>query len=426
MSRAALHTSPGPNPQDPGPGEWVLEATPWSRIENDPGLFTEMAAKMGIEGIQVEEVFTLEADDLAAFGTIYGLILCYSLSEESDASDHDEQSAVESDMDLTETESEPESEPEPKPQSEPEPEPTANLFFARQLIDNACGTLALINIVCNAAGAIRIGPTLEAYREFAQDFTPAQKGAALSNLHFIRDIHNSFHSQIARFDDCDWTEEDGESQEKDSEAEPDYHFVSFVPLKGSVYCMDGLQTAPTVIGPVEPDWVRTALEFIQKMLRDSSQGSFGMGFSLLAVVQDQIAMLEEQVQESKRQYRSIRSALASTKPTIQNRARHSRRSAYDDARSETHPNQPSDDHKLGTEEHQAGHIRESIRELESKLAQEKEKRRCHQEQNALRRFDYSEFIAATVTRLIERGLPSRFTTTKSAKKQRSAGAADRR
>lgn len=60
-----------------------------------------------------------------------------------------------------------------------------------QTIDNACASIALLNIVNNING-IELGENIQAFKDFTRDLTPALRGDAIANFKFVMDIHNSF------------------------------------------------------------------------------------------------------------------------------------------------------------------------------------------------------------------------------------------
>lgn len=71
-----------------------------------------------------------------------------------------------------------------------------HIWFANQIPDFACASVALLNIVNNIPG-LDMGNELHDFKEFTKDMDPMTKGEMIDNFKFVKNIHNSF----AREDD---------------------------------------------------------------------------------------------------------------------------------------------------------------------------------------------------------------------------------
>merc|ERR1712112_767811 len=113
---------------------------------------------------------------------------------------------------------------------------------------------------------VTLGTTLKEFKEFCGALDPETKGLALSNSDQIRSVHNSFARQTL-------FEFDSKKAEKDDDV---FHFVSYVPINGRIYELDGLKAGPVDHGPAGDDWtdaVRPVIEARMMKYTFQSHGS---------------------------------------------------------------------------------------------------------------------------------------------------------
>ncbi|CEG37377.1 ubiquitin carboxyl-terminal [Plasmopara halstedii] len=232
----------------------------WCTIESDPGVFNALIEEIGVKGVQVEELYTLDEQQFADLSPVYGLVFLfkYDSNHANDANN----SAIASQED--------------------------GIFFAKQVISNACATQAILSILLNAED-VELGETLSEFKAFTSDFPPDLKGLAISNSDRIRLTHNSF-ARAEQF-----VVESRNATEDDDV----YHFVAFVPVNGKVYELDGLKEGPVCLGEVpnpefRDSWLKVACPVIQRRIERYSATE--IRFNLLALVKNRIQIYEEQLQ----------------------------------------------------------------------------------------------------------------------------------
>ena len=163
-----------------------------------------------------------------------------------------------------------------------------NVFFAKQVINNACTTQAIINILLNCHHEdIQLGQTLTDLKEFIHHFDPTMKGLALSNSDVIKQVHNSFARQ-------QMFEIEAHKANKDDDV---FHFISYVPIDGHLYELDGLKSGPIDLGVVakDEDWIEVARPHIEKRMQKYSEGQ--IHFNLMALISNKIMIYERQLQD---------------------------------------------------------------------------------------------------------------------------------
>jgi len=320
----------------------------WCTIESDPGVFTELIETFGVGDIEVEEIYSLNPDD-QKLGTSFGLIFLFKWKSEVDE----------------------------RPVLSPMEVP--DLFFARQVIPNACATQAILSVILNSKDIV-YGETLANFKAFASELDSESKGFAIGNSDVIRIAHNSF----ARPDP--FVLEDPQKNAAKGDA---YHFVAYIPFHGQVYELDGLKTGPILLGSIEDDgnWWNVARPAIEnRMARYSSSETH---FALMSIGRKLTAEVESQLADLKSDLENIQVLLDSdlTSSVIRLRSRgHVEVGGSVEALQEAKSS-----------------LETQMSDLEGQLIFEQEKVKKWREENERRKHNYIPFVIALLRQLAAKG-----------------------
>ncbi|KAI8889727.1 cysteine proteinase [Backusella circina FSU 941] len=211
----------------------------WLLIRPEADLYTDMTAKLGINGITAEHVANL--DDLSSLSeeTTYGIIICY---EESN-----------------------------KATSEVAKNPNdKGIFFAKQPHDNSCPTIALINILCNLD--IEKGELLGPLVRHSTRKRPAALGHMLDHSKRIKALHNSYHIV------------DTESATSSSSSKIK-KVVSYIYKNRSIWKLDSQHDHPIKKKDFDVNWLYAIRELLDKK-KDKR-------FDIIALVKTPLSIMEE-------------------------------------------------------------------------------------------------------------------------------------
>lgn len=231
----------------------------WLELESDPGLFTLLLEDFGVKGVQVEEIYDLHKP---LDSQVYGFIFLFRWIEER----RSRRKVVEQTEIFVRDE-----------------EVVNNIFFAQQMVPNSCATHALISILLNCPN-IYLGETLSRLKAHTYGMSPENKGWAIGNTPELACAHNSHAMpQAKRRLDKSSSVSTGRFT---GEA---FHFVSFVPINGRLFELDGLKPYPIDHGPWNEngDWTEKFRSVMAERLGISAGEQYhDIRFNLMAVVPD--------------------------------------------------------------------------------------------------------------------------------------------
>ncbi|KAL8963400.1 MAG: hypothetical protein Q9193_000334 [Seirophora villosa] len=168
------------------------------------------------------------------------------------------------------------------------------VWFANQTVNNACASVALLNIVNNVPD-IDLGDHLRQFKLFTTDFTPALRGDAISNFDFVKSVHNSFARKMDMLNADLQLKSDASSRRKSKAKNADeddagFHFIAFVPVQNTVWKLDGLERQPQNLGSItSDDWITHVVPELELRMAQYEEGQ--IEFAILALVKEPLAQL---------------------------------------------------------------------------------------------------------------------------------------
>lgn len=177
----------------------------------------------------VDDLYSLDADSLAALQPLRALIFLFKWIPTTSGSEPSQKAGT-SDPDFAG-------------------------FFAHQVVNNACATLAVLNALGNIP-SLPTGSQLAELLQFSTGMDPQTRGLVITGSDWLREMHNALSPPSAfSLDGLDLPKK----------TEDAYHFVVYTPIMGAVYELDGLQPHALRHGAFEESgegWLKVA-RFVQ-------------------------------------------------------------------------------------------------------------------------------------------------------------------
>ena len=217
----------------------------WYQIENNPSILTQLIKNIGVKGIQVEEILSLES--LENLNTpIYGLIFLSKYIENKSYTPN-----ILSTWDK-------------------------DLFFSKQIIENVNAIQSLLAIIFNNDDKIDLSPDLKELKLSMNEMNPITKGLTITNCEKIKNEQNKL---ISLTNDLNKNDEDV------------YHFVTIINFKKNVYELDGLQEGPILLEQdVEfNNWTKTIKNILIEKINFFSNNE--IKFNLFVLIPDKLEQL---------------------------------------------------------------------------------------------------------------------------------------
>lgn len=148
---------------------------------------------------------------------------------------------------------------------------STNVFFMKQTVDNACGTIGLLHAVINNRNNLPSfghDSLIEKFYSRAKELTPEERALLLENDETIEAIHGNVAEQ-------------GQSEQIDIH-KVNSHFICITNIDGHLYELDGRKIAPICHGQTtEASFLVDGCNVVRKFMnRDPDE----VGFTIVALV----------------------------------------------------------------------------------------------------------------------------------------------
>ncbi|CAO3629114.1 unnamed protein product [Cunninghamella blakesleeana] len=165
-----------------------------------------------------------------------------------------------------------------------------SMFFSCQVVTNVCATSALLGILLNIQDKeIKIGNELLEFKEFTKDFNSVDRGLAISNSEFLKDIHNGFGTLESNQSTHDYPQYNDIYASKKRkkchlQSNTDYHYTSFIPFDGGIWELDGYNKSPVKCGSKDGNnWLST----VYNVIKSRMEATDALEFNIILITKSQ-------------------------------------------------------------------------------------------------------------------------------------------
>ncbi|CAG8486263.1 13353_t:CDS:10, partial [Cetraspora pellucida] len=260
---------------------------PWVKLQSEPTLFTSLMYSLGVKGAKATEVFVLDQqDNFDDLGEIYGLVFLFKMIGDVSG----DVKGLHRDV-----------------KYEPINELPKNVYFANQVVENACATLAVLNIVLNCP-RLEIGQELKEFKEFTWELPPAANAWICnhkspkfsSNSQFdvkASDVLYKHPEEALVVEEVVITKKGRGKKIIDEAVGEAYHYIAYVPVDGEAWQLDGLYPHPVSLGKYsnEKKWYEAARGAINERIN----GFFveQIEYVLLAITKDELGTHQDRIKD---------------------------------------------------------------------------------------------------------------------------------
>ena len=234
----------------------------WSELESDPGLFSLLVEEFGVQGVKVQEVYDITKKIETK---VYGFVFLFRYELGDRRARKKSRCLAMEDMCYV-----------------LEPSIVNDMFFAHQIIINSCATHALLSVLLNCP-EVELGATLTKLKKFSAGLDPESKGYAIANMDELACAHNK-HARPSSVS-MPLSGRKGSVVSSAHALMPEtYHFVSYVPIKGRLFELDGLKEYPIDHGPwgEHEEWT----DLFQRTIAFRLAEAENFMFNLMALIPD--------------------------------------------------------------------------------------------------------------------------------------------
>eukprot|EP00884_Botryococcus_braunii_P023448 jgi/Botrbrau1/9788/Bobra.85_1s0032.1 len=232
-----------------------MAVTRWIPLESNPEVLNRFASVLGLDVSKVtfSDVYGLDPELLAFLpGKALAFLLLFPITEATEKAKAEEEEALAG---------------VPRPGSD-------NVYFLRQTIGNACGTIAMLHAVGNNLDNVTLdnGSFLDRFYSDTANLDPEARGKYLEDPGEGAPSIDDAHREAA---------EDGQTSAPDADTRVDLHFIAIAERGNQIWELDGRKLFPISHGPSSPEtFVEDAVR-VMKSFIDKASGA--LNFNIMAL-----------------------------------------------------------------------------------------------------------------------------------------------